>query len=413
MSLPQTLAVPGTAPARGRGTNVGDERATPEVPRLVSRQLAVRMVSVAGCSIGFYLPLSVVPIMAHDHGSATAAGLATVALLVATVLVELLTPTVASWLGLRSTLAAGLFLLGAPALALGVTDSPTEIFVINMVRGAGFALSVVAGGAVTATLIPPARRGQGLAVVGLASGVPGMLALPAGVWVAGRWGFTPVLLLTAAATLLPLATISSLPPGGRDDDPATAPGGVLNLLRDAATRRLTVVFASSAASIGTLVTFLPLAVQGRSFAWVAPASLLGQPAASTAARLLAGRLGDSVGQARLVGPGVLLSLGGAAALTATTVPAAMLGGSIVCGAGFGILQNATLTLMYAHAAPGDEGAVSAIWNAAYDLGMAAGALGAGFVVTAAGYPIAFLAGAFVLLPALALTPPWSRRHAVR
>lgn len=165
--------------------------------------------------------------------------------------------------------------------------------------------------------------------------------------------------------------------------------------------RPSLIFAVSTAAAGVLVTFLPLAVGGAS-ACVAVAALLAQPAAATLARWVAGRLGDRYGNARQLAPGLLLAATGMAALACTSVPAAVIGGALVFGAGFGVLQNATLTLMYAHAADGGEGAVSAIWNAAYDLGMAAGALGAGLVAASAGYPAAFLLTAVVMLPAFVL-----------
>lgn len=77
-------------------------------------------------------------------------------------------------------------------------------------------------------------------------------------------------------------------------------------------------------------------------------------------------------------------------------------GWLVFGAGFAVLQNATLTLMYGRVPAGGEGAVSAVWNAAYDLGMAAGALGAGLVITSIGYPATFILAAAVILPSLIL-----------
>jgi predicted MFS family arabinose efflux permease len=83
-------------------------------------------------------------------------------------------------------------------------------------------------------------------------------------------------------------------------------------------------------------------------------------------------------------------------------PAVVIGGALAFGLGFGALQNATLTLMFARGPAGSEGAVSAIWNAAYDLGMAAGALGAGLVVASAGYPATFALTAVVMVPALLL-----------
>lgn len=56
--------------------------------------------------------------------------------------------------------------------------------------------------------------------------------------------------------------------------------------------------------------------------------------------------------------------------------------------------------MYARVPTEEYSTVSAIWNAAYDLGMAAGAVGAGMVIASTGFPVAFLATAAAMLPAL-------------
>jgi predicted MFS family arabinose efflux permease len=48
------------------------------------------------------------------------------------------------------------------------------------------------------------------------------------------------------------------------------------------------------------------------------------------------------------------------------------------------------------------GAVSAAWNAAYDLGWGAGAIGIGIVAATAGYPAAFAVAAVLVLAALPL-----------
>ncbi|MFB9184905.1 MFS transporter [Dactylosporangium sucinum] len=361
-------------------------------PRLVTPPLLLRLVSVVAASIGFYLPLSVVPLLAGP-----VAGLATVSLLVATVAVELVTPRLVARAGYRWSLAAGLVLLGAPTVVLAVDASPVVIVAVSVLRGAGFAVCTVAGGALTATLIPASRRGEGLALVGLASGATSLLALPAGVWAAARWGYPPVFVATAACTLLALLSVPGLPrrtPAAGHREVRVAAG-----LRSAALTRPALIFAASTTAIGVIVTYLPLAAAGLP-AWVAPAALLAQPAAATAARWFAGRLGDRRGPGRLLTPGLLLAAAGTAGLAGG--PLLMVGGALLLGAGFGVLQNATLTLMYNRAPAGGENTVSAIWNTAYDLGMAAGALVAGLVVASAGYPATFLLTAAAMLPALAL-----------
>jgi predicted MFS family arabinose efflux permease len=163
-------------------------------------------------------------------------------------------------------------------------------------------------------------------------------------------------------------------------------------------------------AVGVLVTFLPLAVAGRSAA-VATAALFAQPAAATLARLGAGRLGDRRGHARFLRLGVLLSAAGMASLAATGPPALVIGGAAVFGAGFGLLQNSTLALMYARTAPSGYDAVSALWNAAYDAGMGIGAIGMGLVTGHLGYPVTFLLTA--ALASTALIPARQERRKER
>jgi predicted MFS family arabinose efflux permease len=102
----------------------------------------------------------------------------------------------------------------------------------------------------------------------------------------------------------------------------------------------------------------------------------------------------------LLCPGVLLSAAGMAALAATHAPVMVVAGAVCFGIGFGLLQNATLAVMYARSPEGSYSSVSAIWNAAYDAGMGAGAGGIGLLAAHTGYPAAFLMTAALVLPTL-------------
>jgi predicted MFS family arabinose efflux permease len=393
----------------------GREPAT-EPTSLITRPLLLRFVSIIGASSSFYLPLSVVPLYARSAGSDAAAGLATGALLLATVGVELLTPRLVARTGYRIALSLGLLCLGLPELALLAPPNLAVIVAVSVVRGAGFAVVTVAGGALTASLIPPQRRGEGLALTGVVSGVPALACLPLGVWVSARWGFAPVFVATAAAALLALTVVPGLPGGkaprrkpatGKAATGQAATGEVTEtgghgILRALASRSLTrpaALFSASTMAAGVLVTFLPLAIAQRS-AGVVTIALFAQPAAATLARLAAGRLGDRRGHTSLLYPGIGLAAAGMAAIAATGTPALVIGGSAVFGAGFGLLQNATLSLMYARTTRDGYDAISALWNAAYDAGMGAGAIGMGLVTGHLGYPVTFLLTAALVLVAL-------------
>ncbi len=365
---------------------------------ILSRPLLLRCVSIVACAVGFYLPLAVIPMFAAAEGSDTGAGLANGALLLATVAAELATPRLLSRIGYRWALTLGLLLLGAPALVLLASPSFAIILAVNATRGVGFAITVTAGGALTAALIPDDRRGEGLAIVGLVGGIPALLALPFGPWAVGHWGYDAVFVLTAAVPLLAIATVPGLP--GRDPG-ADGEHGVARSLRNGRLMRPAVIFAASASAAGVLVTYLPLAVAGLG-GWVVPAALFLQPAASTLGRWFAGRIGDRRGQTRLLVPGVALSVIGMAAMAVTASSVLVVAGATAFGVGFGVLQNATLSLMYARVPAAGFGAVSALWNAAYDVGMGAGAIAVGFLVTGLGFGPAFLLTAASMLPALVL-----------
>lgn len=422
-----TSGSPGSVASSGSGTR---QRATPAVrPSLITRQLLLRFVSIIGAEVSFYLPLSVMPMFTRASGASTGAGLATGALLLTTVLAELMTPKLLARVGYRASLTAGLLLLGAPALTLLASPLPAVIIGVSIVRGAGFAVTTVAGGALTVSLIPAERRGEGLALVGMVGGIPALVALPAGVWVASHWGFPPVFVATAAGALVALTVVPGYP--GLDAGPARRPRegrrrpqeghgsaqrrgrrrersssaqrsgalGVLARLRDPGLLRPAGVFSASTMAAGVLVTFLPLAVAGRS-AWVATAALFAQQAASTLARWAVGRAGDRRGHTGLLAPGVVLTALGLVALAATASPVLVIGGAAVFGSGFGLLQNASLTLMYARVPADGQTAVSAIWNAAYDAGMGVGAIGMGLAAGAIGYPGVFLLTGLLALSAL-------------
>ncbi|MHC3475140.1 MFS transporter [Streptomyces sp. 7R007] len=379
-------------------------------PPLLNRALMLRFVSLVGASLSFFLLLSVVPAYAAEAGGGHAAGLATGALMLSTVLGELVTPRLVARHGYRVVLMAGLFLLGAPALALTLSHHPAWIVAVCLARGLGFALTIVAGGALTASLIPSERRGEGLAVVGVVSGVPSLIALPAGLWLASHAGYGTVAVTGGAAALAAIASVPGLPEGpkrgargGRPEARADGPQqplGVLRGLRTPSLLRPVVVFATTATAAGILVTFLPLAVPAAS-AGAVTVALFVQPAAATLARWAAGRHGDRHGSARLVLPGLLLSAAGVLLLAATGSAAAVIAGAALFGTGFGITQNATLALMYTRVPASSYGTVSALWNLAYDGGMGVGAAGFGLLAGPVGYPWAFAVTALLMPAALA------------
>jgi MFS family permease len=92
-------------------------------------------------------------------------------------------------------------------------------------------------------------------------------------------------------------------------------------------------------------------------------------------------------------------------------PAAVIIGMSLFGAGFGIIQNATLTLMLDRMPASGLSTASALWNLAYDAGYGAGPAVFGLFAGRTGYPAAFVLAGLLMLAAL--PAGWRERSAER
>jgi predicted MFS family arabinose efflux permease len=371
-------------------------------PRLVTGPLLRLLVADTGGLTGFYLLLSVVPLYATSTGvGGVGAGLATGALMLSTVAAECVTAALVARFGYRAVLAAGLLLLGVPALALPLAHGLGALLAISLLRGLGLGILFVVCGALGAQLVPADRRGEGVGMLGAVAGMPAIVAMPLGLWVAGSVGFTAVFVAGGVVALLGLVAVPGLP-GRRAAGTADEALGLAAGLRNPGLLRPAIVFAATATAAGIVATFLPAAV-GPEAGALAGAGLLVQSVAGTVARWWAGRLGDRHGAARLLAPGAILTAAGMLTLLLVGSPVATLVGMVLFGTGFGVVQTASMAVMLDRVSAAGFGTVSALWSIAYDAGFGAGAIGFGFLAGWTGYPIGFAVTAAVVLVALPLT----------
>jgi MFS family permease len=386
--------------------------------RIVTGQLALVFVVVFGTLMSFYLLLAVTPRYAVEAGAGSAgAGLVTGSLLAGTVAAELVASILMKRYGYRTLLAAGAVLLGLPVLAMLYVHGLTIIVAASVVRGFGFGLSTVVTGAVIAELLPPERRGEGLSLTGVVDLLPAVLALPAGVWLADHYGSVPVVAMTSAMALLPVAVLPWLPRATdrRIADATDVPAGgaptvgLVTGLRNYGQLRPLLVFAASTMAAGIVVSFLPLAA-GVAHNIVA-IGLFAQAVAAMISQFWAGRRGDRHGYSTLLVPGLAMASLGMVSMIWLRSPVAVIAAMCVFGAGFGISENATFALMIDRMPASGLGTASALWSLGYDVGYGAGPVGFGLVVGHTGYPAAFaLTGALMLT---ALPVAWRGRVADR
>ena len=141
---------------------------------------------------------------------------------------------------------------------------------------------------------------------------------------------------------------------------------------------------------------------GRTACWPPrPCCSSASPGAVT--RWRAGMLADRLGSRLLLPIAMVVSAVGMA-LTAVglwTGPAWVLIGAAVFGAGYGATQNLTLLAAFARAGEGGTTTASAMWNIAFDAGIATGALALGFLAAGIGLDWTYVVVAGLLAAAAA------------
>lgn len=365
--------------------------------RLPGMQALVGVTALGFAS--YCLTLASLPTYAVLGGaSAATAGLVTAVFLLVTITLQGTVPVLTNRFGQTRVLAAGLLAMGVPSPLYAVDDGLTWLCLLSAVRGAGFAVLTVLGSTLAAQVAPRERRGESIGIYGLAIALPNLVAVPAGV----------ALVLAGQETLL--AWLAALPVLGLFFLPvlrravaghsAAIPSGSGRAAVLAALLPSVVLFAITLAG-GGVVTYLP--IERPDGATVTAALLLFGVTGALArwrAGLLADRLGGRGLLAITVGVGVVGMLLLAAGLVGST--AVLLLGAAVFGAGYGAVQNLTLLAAFARAGEGGTTAASAMWNAAFDAGTAAGAALLGFLATGVGLPWTFVLCAGLLVAVVPL-----------
>jgi predicted MFS family arabinose efflux permease len=362
------------------------------VDREVSLWRSPAMRALVGVTVlgfaSYCLTLASLPTYAVQGGAReSTAGIVTAVLLVVTIAVQAVVPALTARFGQARVLVAGLVALGAPSPLYAVDDGLLWLSALSAVRGIGFAVLTVLGATLAAQVAPVERRGEAIGIYGLSIAVPNLIAVPAGVALVldGHAGWLAWL---AASPLLGLAFVPTLV---RAMPPAETQGtaGAGRIAAMAALAPSVVLFVVTLAG-GGLVTFLPIE---RPDGALATAALLLFGLTGAITRWRAGLLADRFGSRRLLPLALCL---GAAGLVAAWV----LVGAAVFGAGFGAVQNLTLLAAFARAGEGGATAASAMWNASFDAGTAAGALGLGIVAVGIGLPWTYVLVAALLVAAL-------------
>ncbi|HEY8418812.1 MAG TPA: MFS transporter [Limnochordales bacterium] len=331
----------------------------------------------------FYLLLPTLPLFIRELGGLeTHVGLSVGVFNITAVMVRPVAGVLLDRYGRRPFLLAGVALFALCMYAYQWVGSVTALLLLRLVHGIGWAFGTTAATSTIADIVPPARRGEGVGWYGLAMTLSMAVGPLVATWTFAGWSFRGVFLLGTGLALLALASVSL----ARHPFRPAAERRRFQLLEPAAFPvALCLVLLTFA--YGAVTTFLPLlavslAVNPGNFFLVYALAL-------TAARPLAGRFSDRLGEGRIAVPATALAAAALLVLSAATGLGGMLLAAVLYGLGFGSalpsLQAALLRMV-----PRERfGVASATFSTAFDLGIALGSTLLGWVADAFGYRMVF------------------------
>lgn len=410
------------------------------------------LVAVAAGFAAFSLMLPVAPLAVLDAGGgASLAGATTAAFMGVTVLTQLATSRAIDAVGYRVVMMVSAAFLGLPALAQLLSENPWVILGISAVRGVGFGTLVVTQYALAARLVPASALGRVSGAVGVAGGAAQMVGLPLGLAIASSWaGFAGVYVLTAAVGLAgaALCLIIPNPASGGQESPLAENKSPLadkesplaenkpslgekepplageDSAPKASTsnakwgRLLVPALALSSVSMGygAVSSFLPAAA--RDLDPAAGAAIAGVLLSLVGGAQMVSRYGAGVSADRTQRAGFLLLPGLVVAGVGIAGTWWVLVGHepvwwlvplmLAFGAGFGVVQNEALLVLFSRVPRAGITRASTAWNVAFDAGTGVGSLLLGAVAGAIGFGGAFLVGAGLVAAGFALV---SAEHA--
>ncbi|AYJ33966.1 MFS transporter [Corynebacterium xerosis] len=386
------------------------------------------LVAVLAAFGGWSLLLPVIPQAILDDGrGAGLAGAYTGVFMAATVLTQTQTPRMLRRFGYGQTMFVSGLLLGLPTFLHVFGTDAALVLGIAVIRGMGFGALTVAESALIAELVPLKFLGKASGALGVAVGVAQLTCLPLGLAIAHwtgtyQWvyvlGGVISLVGSAMALLIPKLKAAAKTSTGTKTAKGTAPEaagkpatelptGDPGPAENVPTWKLVAVPAlamgTTAMGFGGISAFLAPAAREIDLvagAIVAGAALSVMGGAQMVFRYIAGAWADRKGKAGTLIIGALAAGVVGLIFMALVVYAGwsawwLLGAAAFYGAGFGMVQNEALLLMFARLPRERTAEASAYWNMAFDSGTGTGSFVLGLVAGVAlqPYPAVFAVAA--------------------
>jgi MFS family permease len=311
-------------------------------------------------------------------------------------------PLVGPWVdavGRRPFMLLGVGLVASSSVLAMLAPAVGALAIVRAVQGIGFSAFFVANFSYVIDLVPPARRGWALGIYGVSGLAATGLAPLVGEWIARRWGFRPLFMLSLGLSVVAMALAYGIREHRRGEQPPVrGPEWLREGLADAFQRHMTVAVFFGLGS-GTLFAFLPTFAERLGVTTLA-LFYTAYSGAAMAVRVFGGRLIDTRGRRAVIVPSMFVQAAAAAVLAAGAVtPAAtdrvpvvpfLAVAGLLSGAAHGFVYPGLAALVADRAPQVRRAAVVGVFSAVFLVGQTAGAFVFGYVAHGLGYPTLWL-----------------------
>jgi len=267
-------------------------------------------------------------------------GLATFAAAVTAVVSRLFIGTLADRVGRKPVMVLGGVIAAVTPVLYGVSAAIPALLAARALSGIGIAAFSTGFQALLADLVPSERRGEAFGWGGNSMALASLAGPLIGDWVTSHQGFSIVFVLAGMAGLLcGLAALIIREPARRGETSSTPFQGLRETLALRNVRVGVAAVSPMGMAYGALITFWPLVAQ-QNHLNTAGAFFSVYALGMLTVQILAGRLSDRVGRARVMLPGMLLSGAAFAMIPVARSDVASLLIAFACGAGLGIARTA-------------------------------------------------------------------------
>ncbi|MFU8794449.1 MAG: MFS transporter [Dethiobacteria bacterium] len=299
--------------------------------------------------------------------------------------------------GRKRLLVAGIVLYAAAGLGLLFLPSLPLLFLIRAIQGFGWGAFLLSFNTLTLDLAPPKKRGEVLGLMGIAPPISLAMAplISEQMRIATSSNYMVLFLVTSMGALLALL-LGSLVREPKmhkqiDEKPSLFSRKVLIP---------SLIIFCMTFNLGSILTFLPLFGEIRNihavgyfFTLFALTTVISRP--------LAGRLSDRFGRPKIYLPGLIIAALAMIIIAFSYSARELLLGAVILGIGFGSAHSSVMALAADRLPVIERGVGMATFTTAFDLGIVAGSIVFGFLLSWFDFTAIFILCALIMVAPVA------------